>query len=114
MFEVDFEDFNCVVRLTADKVVKIFCDYEDLELEQGLVVLKMGLETRVNLDSDVYLGETAIESLQSEMEKLIAISLDGRHWHVLACSGKDTSFEDDRKFSDFQLLMMADGISCFP
>jgi hypothetical protein len=68
-------------------------------------------ETDFDEDTEIYLGMTTNEPEGYEVERLILASLDGRCWHVIAMSSRDTSSEEDRIFANLQLLMMVDGVS---
>ena len=91
------------VRLPVKKVIDILGDTASLEF---------GLDTKVDVNSEILLGLSSLETEEYEPERVIVGCLLGRNWHVICASSRDTTSEEDRTFSNLELLMMADGIPC--
>jgi len=101
MFNKDLDEMPDAVRLSAGKVAKVTGGMEQLEFSMDQTLLE---------NDELYLGTIAIETDDYELERMIIASKDSRMWGCIVCSSKDTTSEEDRMFSDLQLLMMVDGI----
>ena len=93
------ENITDKVRLSAQKVIDILGDSVKLDL------------AGVDGGMEIYLGMSTIEPLDYEVERVILASFNGSKWHVICSSGRDTTSEEDRLFSNLGLLMMVDGVT---